>query len=71
VVVKHSLQKCVLKADLNVSKLAGSRMAAGMLFLTAGAETAKEWLSHERHMTLLVTFLVEFYQSDICRFRAY
>jgi len=41
----HSqLKRYVLKAVLKVSELTESQTAAGMLFQTAGAETAKECL---------------------------
>ena len=47
--VYTQLKRCVLTAVLKVSKLTESRTAAGMLFQTAGAETAKEclWKSEE------------------------
>ena len=44
-----TVKRCVVKAVLQVSKLTESRTAAGMLFQTAGAKTAKEclWKSKE------------------------
>ena len=43
------MKRCVLNAVLTVTKVAESRMEAGVLFQVAGAETANEcfWKSEE------------------------
>ena len=46
-----TVKRCVLKADLKVSMLTESRIAAGMLFQTTGAETTRNVCeSPKRHM---------------------
>jgi len=47
--VKAELKRCVLNIVLKVTKVAESRMEAGILFQVAGAETANEclWKSEE------------------------
>ena len=46
-----TVKRCVLKADLKVSMLTESRIAAGMLFQTTGAETTRNVAeSPKRHM---------------------